>query len=85
MRFGRGPRPRPRAMLCNACESGREPLSVLGGFVLLAAFGIGEDLIGDEAGVLPDRRLDAHGDVRVLLEEELLVHPSAGDEEDGAL
>src|SRR5262249_38706213 len=52
--------------------------SVLGGFVVLA-FGVGEDLLGDEPGVLAARRLDARGDVRILLEERLGVLAALAD------
>src|ERR1700694_1880596 len=59
-------------------RSGRpgEIRSGFGGAVRLVLAGAGlriEDALGDDAGILPDRRFDFLGDLRVLLEEELGV------------
>src|SRR6187399_91638 len=63
---GRDVSPRP----LRTSGSGRaSPLSGFLVVVLGLAFGAREDLLGDQAGVLPDRQLDLAGDVGIGLQE----------------
>src|SRR2546423_10348143 len=49
---------------------GTNACSLFGGVFVALVFA-GEDTLGNEAGILANRRFDARGDVRILLEEEL--------------
>src|SRR2546426_8013555 len=57
-------------------DASASPLRRLG---ILAALGAGEDLLGDEAGILADRRLDLLRDIRIAFEEALGVLATLAD------
>src|SRR5690349_18012954 len=53
--------------------------SSLGSIILVGLLLAGEDLVGDEAGILPDGSFDLAGEVRIGLEENLRVLAALAD------
>src|SRR5581483_8799038 len=71
-------RPLRRRRADHALLSQALPRSLLGIVIVLDLLA-GHDLLGDQAGVLADRGLDAVGDVGILLEEDLGVLAALAD------
>jgi hypothetical protein len=58
---------------------GRGHALFLGFFRVVASFLAGEDLLGDQAGVLPDCRFDAGSDVGIVAQERFCVLAALAD------